>query len=92
LGRLLQNLEVAFKMTNTEVDQLLRQLTAVTGESLTDALIAAVRERLARERRIRGAGGALSLEQAIDNFAQRAVVDESTDDEVLGYDDAGLPS
>ena len=79
-------------MTNAEADLLLRQLTALTGESMTDALIAAVRERLARERRIRAAGEALSLDRAINRFAHRAFVDKRSDDEVLGYDDVGLPS
>ncbi len=83
---------MAFNVKNAEADLLLRQLTAVTGESLTDAIIVCLRERLARERRIRDAGDKLSLEQAIDRFARRAFVDERTDDEVLGYDDVGLPS
>ena len=79
-------------MTNAEVEQLLRQLIAVTGESLTDAIIVSLRERLARERRIRAAGETLSLDRTIDRFADRALVHESTDDEVLGYDEAGLPA
>ena len=83
---------MAFNVKNDEADLLLRQLTAVTGETLTDAIIVALSERLARERRIRDADGALSLTQAINRLADRAVVDERTDDEVLGYDDVGLPS
>lgn len=83
---------MAFNVKNDEADLLLRQLTAVTGETLTDAIIVALSERLARERRIRDADGTLSLTQAINRLAGRAVVDERTDDEVLGYDDVGLPS
>jgi antitoxin VapB len=64
----------------------------VTNESLTDPVIESLRERLARERRLRLAGDTLSLEQAIARFAYRPVVDERSDDDVLGYDDAGLPA
>ena len=83
---------MAFNVKNEEADQLLRQLTAVTGESLTEAITVSLRERLARERRIRRAGHVLTLEQAVDRFADRPVVDHHTDDEILGYDDVGLPS
>lgn len=39
---------------NPEADQLARELSALTGESITDAVIAAMRERLERERARRG--------------------------------------
>ena len=83
---------MAFNVKNEEADQLLRQLTAVTGESLTEAITVSLRERLTRERRIRRVGDVLTLEQAVDRFTDRAVVDHRTDDEILGYDDVGLPS
>jgi antitoxin VapB len=83
---------MAFNVKNEEADQLLRQLIAVTGESLTEAITVSLRERLARERQIRQAGHVLTLEQAVARFADRAVVDTRTDDEILGYDDVGLPS
>jgi antitoxin VapB len=83
---------MAFNVKNEEADQLLRQLTAVTGESLTEAITVSLRERLARERQIRQAGHVLTVEQAVDRFADRAVVDTRTDDEILGYDVVGIPS
>lgn len=83
---------MAFNVKNEEADQLLRELTELTGESLTEAITVSLRERLARERRIRQMSDVLTLEQVVDRFADRAVVDARNDDEILGYDDIGLPS
>lgn len=39
---------MALNITNTEVEKLVGQLSKLTGESVTDAVLIAVRERLAR--------------------------------------------
>jgi antitoxin VapB len=83
---------VAFNVKNPEADRLLRELTDVTGESLTEAIIVSVRERLDRERRIHDATGHLTLDQAIERLASLPVLDERSDDEILGYDEHGLPA
>ena len=48
-------LDMAFNVKNDETDRLLRELTTLTGESLTDAITIALSERLQRERRLRAA-------------------------------------
>jgi antitoxin VapB len=83
---------MAFNVKNPEADQLLRELTEVTGESLTDAIIVSLRERLDRQRRLRGATGAATLEEAIDRLAALPAVDDRSEDEILGYDRHGLPA
>ncbi|MGO9338665.1 MAG: type II toxin-antitoxin system VapB family antitoxin [Terracidiphilus sp.] len=77
-----------------EADRLARQLAAVTGETITDAVIVAVRERLAREQR-KQAG----KDQLIDDLMAIArhcsslpVLDNRTEDEIMGWDENGLPT
>lgn len=77
-----------------EADRLARQLTAVTGETITDAVIVAMRERLAREERKRQDKAALLEEiRAISHHcASLPVLDTRTEDEIMGWDENGLPS
>jgi antitoxin VapB len=77
-----------------EADRLARQLTAVTGETITDAVIVAMRERLAPEERKRENKDALLEEiRAISHHcASLPVLDTRTDDEIMGWDENGLPS
>lgn len=75
-------------------DELARKLTAVTGETITDAVIKAMEERLAREER-RRENKQLLLEEirAISHHcASLPVLDNRTDDEIMGWDENGLPS
>jgi antitoxin VapB len=77
-----------------EADRLARQLAAVTGETITDAVIVAMRERLAREERKRQNSDALLEEiRAISHHcASLPILDTRTDDEILGYDENGISS
>jgi antitoxin VapB len=77
-----------------EADRLARQLTAVTGETITDAVIVAMRERLAREERKRE-----SKRQLVDDLmaigrhcASLPVLNDLTEDEIMGWDENGLPT
>lgn len=76
-----------------ETDRLVRALAQATGETLTEAVATAVRERLDR---VQGARGAPDLAQAIESIAARCaalpVLDDRSADEILGYDQHGLPS
>jgi len=83
---------VAFNVKNDEADRLLRELTALTGESLTDAITESLRERLAREHRIRCLGGGDPLAHAIAALRSLPVIDHRSADEILGYDEHGVPT
>lgn len=83
---------MAFNVKNDETDRLVRELTELTGESLTEAITEAVRQRLDRERRRQAAIGTPSLAAVIDRLRTMPVLDERTADEILGYDDHGLPA
>jgi antitoxin VapB len=83
---------MAFSIKNDETDLLVRQLVAITGESLTDAVTIAVRERLERTQRRRGGSKLDRIRGHAAVFAALPVLDGRTPDEILAYDDAGLPT
>jgi antitoxin VapB len=83
---------MAFSIKNDEADHLVRELVAVTGESLTEAVTVALRERLAREQRAAGGSKLSRIMSHAEAFTRLPVLDRRTPDEILGYDSAGLPS
>ena len=82
---------MAFSIKNDEADQLVRELVALTGESLTTAVTESLRERLDRERRVRGDRYQRILRCA-ERFSELPVIGDRTDDEIFGWDEHGLPT
>ena len=84
---------MALSIKNPEADRLARELAALTGEGLTEAIVKALEERL---RRVRRTAYPLSLREELRVISERCsslpVLDERSADEILGYDDLGLPS
>ena len=84
---------MALSIKNPEADRLARELADATGETLTEAVIRALRERLRRERgRIRRTPLAEELRTIRKRCAELPVLDTRPADEILGYDDRGLPT
>lgn len=76
---------------NPEADRLARELAETTGESLTEAVLNALRERLQRVAgRRRSACVREDIARMQERIARLPVLDERTDDEILGYDERGL--
>ena len=77
-----------------EADRLARELAATTGESVTAAVILAVRERLERERKKRENKETIlaEVQAIIDHCASLPILDTRSEDEILGYDENGIPS
>lgn len=77
-----------------EADRLARQLAATTGETITDAVIVAMRERLAREEAKRESKQQLieDLMAIASHCASLPLLDDRTEDEIMGWDENGLPS
>lgn len=76
-----------------EADRLARVLAALTGETLTQAVISALRERLARQERQTTLDTEL-LEEVLEigrHCAALPVLDPRPADAILGYDEHGLP-
>ncbi len=73
-------------------DRVARQLAAVTGESITDAVRIALTERLRRiEAQGRRSGRVRDLRRYVERGRARQVLDERAAEQILGYDEDGLP-
>ncbi|MGC0143976.1 MULTISPECIES: type II toxin-antitoxin system VapB family antitoxin [unclassified Pseudactinotalea] len=81
---------MALNIKDPETDRLARELSAATGESITVATRQALQERLERVRRQPSKGHDLS--EIINRGRARRNMDDRTEDEILGYDAAGLPA
>jgi antitoxin VapB len=83
---------MALNIKDPEADQLARELSRATGEKITTAVAIALRERLDRVRRLPGDRDmARELTVIARRTAALPVLDQRTDDEILGYDEHGLP-
>jgi len=83
---------MALNIRNPETERLAEALARETGETKTEAVTRALRDRLARLRRERG-GRRLAdeLEEIARHCAALPVLDARSPDEILGYDQNGLP-
>jgi antitoxin VapB len=83
---------MALSVKNPEADRLAREVARLTGESLTEAVIRSLAERLERERRKRTQESASAVIARIRERLSRApVLDDRDPDAIIGYDEHGLP-
>lgn len=82
---------MALNIKDPETDQLARRLANLTGEKITDAVKTAVRERLERETRNHGKASLEELMAIARRIASQPVFDPRTPEEIIGYDENGLP-
>lgn len=78
---------------DAEADKLARELAERTGESITQTVITALRERLVREQRRDEAIDSL-VDEVMDigrHCAALPLLDARSPDEIIGYDERGLP-
>lgn len=81
---------VALSIKTDEADALARELSAATHETLTEAVTTALRERLARVKEHQ-ADVPARLERLAAEYAALPVSDRRSAEEIVGYDDSGLP-
>lgn len=86
---------MALSIRDPETDRLARELAALTGETMTEAIRTALVERLARERS-KCAQQVETRREAVMEVLERVwampVVDDRSADEIIGYDEYGLPT
>ncbi|RYE79504.1 MAG: protein transcription factor [Hyphomicrobiales bacterium] len=78
---------------NAEAYRLATELAALTGESVTAAVTEALREKVERERRAQDREA--RIEEMLEHgrrYRQLPERDTRTADEILGYDENGLPT
>jgi len=85
---------MAITPDHPEVDELAQELSHYTGESITQAILTALRERLEREKE--KVGQAESLKEEILRIGQECaalpVLDQRLPEEILGYNEHGVPA
>jgi antitoxin VapB len=83
---------MAMSLRNPKAEKLAREVAARTGETMTDAVIHALEERLAR---LACKDGNANEVQEILAIARRCAalpdLDTRSADEILGYDEDGVP-
>ncbi len=83
---------MALSIKDPETEQLARNLAKLTGENITTATKRAIEERL---RRIGGHSRKATLLEDLADIRRRwgamQVLDNRTSEDILGYDEYGLP-
>ena len=83
---------MALNVKDPATDRLGRELAQLTGETITDTVRHAIEERLARvQARNLVASQGDQLHELIARGRARATVDTRTVEEIIGYDESGLP-
>jgi antitoxin VapB len=84
---------VPLNIKDQDTDRLVRQLAGATGERITTATRQAVDERLARVQAQSAARAEKDvLVELVRRGRARADRDTRTSDEIIGYDERGLPA
>ncbi len=84
---------MALHITNPEVEQKVRNMASITGESITEAIGAAADERIARALPGGMKAPTPSVEEVqalIRSFNLQPINEDLTDDEILGYGPEGF--
>lgn len=85
---------MAINIKSPEAEKLVRELAELTGESITDTIQHSVRERLTRER-LRKLGAVerswARLQRIQERIAALNPVASSSIEDVVGYDEHGVP-
>ena len=84
---------MTLKINNPEADTLARELAHTTGETVSQAVINAIRERLEREkmRQTKLEFRAETLLRIGQECAALPLLDDRHPDEIIGYDAHGVP-
>ena len=84
---------MAISIKSMEAERLAREIAEKTGESLTGAILTALQERLDR---LKNQRRTQVLTSQLDDILRRVdampILDTRPEDEILGYDDDGLPN
>ncbi len=80
---------VVLSIKSAQADQLARELAELTGETITEAVVVSLEERLALERLRQRER---SLRDIVERFRQLPRIDGRGTNDILGYDEHGLPA
>ncbi len=82
---------MALSIKSEQADRMARELAAATGESITEAVTIAIEDRLRLQRqgRRRIADDIMAIAREASDLT---VLDDRSADEIIGYDEHGLPT
>ncbi len=84
---------MAHSIEHPDADRLVRELSKSQGRPMTDVITPALRVEIDKEKlRVRHPGLAARLLETGRRYQQLPTLDVRSDAEILGFDDAGLPS
>ena len=84
---------MALNIKHPNADRLARELARRRKQSITEAVVEALEAALAKERQaVRAPGLAEELLSIGDRYAALPTLDQRADDEIIGYDEHGLPA
>lgn len=85
---------MALSLDDPETDRLAQKIANLTGETVTEAVRRALAERLEREqlKRSHKRASREEIRALIKHCASLSILDDRTDDEIIGYDENGLPT
>lgn len=83
---------MALNIKHAQADMLARKLAEVTGQSITESVIKALREQLQRET---GRRSVRRLEEELQTISRRCSklpdLDARSAEEIIGFDEHGMP-
>jgi antitoxin VapB len=83
---------MALSIKSIETERLAREVAEKTGETLTGAIQKSLEERLERLKRARTNQNLIAqLHDILRRVDQLPIVDSRSPDEIMGYDENGLP-
>jgi antitoxin VapB len=84
---------MALNIRNSEAERLANAVATITGETKTEAVTIALKERLETLKRHRSRKRlADELDEIARHCASLPVLDKRSNDEIIGYDDKGMPA
>jgi antitoxin VapB len=83
---------MALNIRNMEAERPAKAVAEMTGETKTEAVTKALRERMESLKRRRRKSLADELDEIARHCAALPVLDKRCDDEIIGYDENGMPA
>lgn len=83
---------MAILIKDAETDRIVRELAARTGRTIKDAVRFAAERELAELPSFQGRIDLAKLEETLARLRSYPVTDDRTAEEILGYDENGLPA
>ena len=82
---------MALKLKSAKAGALARKLATATGEDIETAVERAIEERLARTPHPHPTREHSDIDAIFDRLAQMPILDVRTPEEIIGYDENGVP-